>query len=80
MLRGTVASVAEAGKPDAAYSFSERVVLLDQSEAPQGVNVATQNGGPIPGVTFSFDAASRTVTVRKPMVKIYENWSIEILK
>ena len=76
LLSGTVAATGKGGAPPAAASEVERIVLLGQS-APADV-VVHRNGKLVPGVTALYDSAAGTLTVRKPTVRVGEEWTVRV--
>ena len=69
----------EAGAPAAAASMIERIFFWGQAVAPREVLVRKAGGQTVGGVSASYDAASGVVTVRKPMVRVGEEWTVELL-
>lgn len=69
------------GTPESAYSADntvERVVLAGQSKAPKKVTVEGPTGGVV-DLTFSYDSAKKTVTVKKPDVRVMDNWVLKLV-
>ena len=58
----------------------ERIVLADQFSAPRRVKVVAGSGAEtsLYELNFTFDAANRVLTLKKPDVKLNEDWEITL--
>ena len=57
----------------------ERVLFWGQDAPPRAITCVA-SGKPVDGVSFEYDAAAKTLTVRQPRVSVGEEWSIELLR
>ena len=58
----------------------ERIVLADQFSAPRRIKVVTGHGAEtsLYELMFTFDVANRVLTIKKPDVKLNEDWEITL--
>lgn len=77
--RATLSSlfVGPSGGDYSPVNVVERVVVLGVEASPTTVNVTDAQGSR--PITFTFDAKLKTLTLRKPAVKVAEDWVIELL-
>ncbi len=56
----------------------ERIVIAGQNVAPKSVILQSSNSESPTDLSFTFDAKAKTITIKKPLARVSENWSVKI--